>query len=108
MCTFDAQSRADTAKDLRDPCQAPAEVTHSVSVAEAEGRKRRPLPILRNFQNLTDDAWQTDFDRSSVAYGLAFGGRDLMCVMCSPETPSEAGLRENNGNAEKGESKCAM
>jgi hypothetical protein len=53
-----------------------------------QGLLVEPLPMPRDLQNLPA-ALRQDFDRLSVAYGLAFGGRNLMEVIC-PEPQLEA------------------
>lgn len=68
-------------------------------INNGEGLLFEPLPVPRDIQNMPE-AVRVDFDRLSVAYGLAFGGRNLMRVMCSSETVLGAGLREGGSGAQ--------
>jgi hypothetical protein len=52
----------------------------------SQGLLAEPLPTPHDLQNLPA-ALKPDFDRFSVAYGLAFGCRNLMRVIC-PEQPT--------------------
>lgn len=53
--------------------------------ALGQGVLREVLPVPHDIQNFPE-ALHADFDRLSVAYGLALGRRNLMRVMCTTET----------------------
>jgi hypothetical protein len=57
--------------------------------AAGQGISPESLPVPRDLQNLPPDL-HAEFDRLSVAYGLALGGRNLMRVLCAPDGEAES------------------